>query len=83
VVVDGAPLRGRPFCKEEMSVARNRRSLLSDSTKVLLASVQGAGDRVQPGYYGELTSKEAGSFTKYAIAAAERALSGQTADPRV
>lgn len=62
-------------------MARNRRPILSDQTKVFLAQVQGAGDRVQPGYYGDLTSREAGSFTKYAVAAAERALSGQAPTP--
>lgn len=54
-----------------------RRSLLSDETKMYLARLQGAGDRAQPGDYGGLTSREAGSFTKYAIMAAEQALSGQ------
>ena len=63
-------------------MSRRRNSLLSDQTKQLLAQVQGAGDRVQPGYYGDLTSKEAGSFTKYAIAAAEHALSGQAPIPQ-
>jgi hypothetical protein len=62
-------------------VARRRRSLLSDQTKLQLAQIQGAGDRVQPGYYGDLSSRETGSFTKYAIAAAERALAGQPAQP--
>jgi len=62
-------------------MARNRRSLLSDATKIRLAQIQGAGDRVSPGYYGNLTSKEAGSFTKYAVAAAEQALSGRAPDP--
>ncbi len=55
-----------------------KRSLLSDETKMFLARLQGAGDRAQPGDYGGLTSREAGSFTKYAIMAAEQALSGQT-----
>lgn len=54
-----------------------RRSLLSDATKMHLARLQGAGERAHPGDYGLLTSKEAGSFTKYAIIAAEQALSGQ------
>lgn len=55
-----------------------RRSLLSDETKMYLARLQGAGDRAQPGDYGMLTSKEAGSMVKYAIMAAEQALAGQT-----
>lgn len=58
-------------------MARKRKSLLSDATKVRFAQLEGAGDRVQPGYYGNLTSREAGSFTKYAIIAAEKALAGQ------
>jgi small acid-soluble spore protein F (minor alpha/beta-type SASP) len=58
-------------------VARSRRSLLSDATKIHLAELQGAGDRVMPGYYGELTSRETGNFVKYAIMAAEEALAGQ------
>lgn len=58
-------------------MARNRRSLLSDRTKQQLAAAQGVGDLVQPGYYGNLSSRQAGSFTKYAIIAAEQALSGQ------
>lgn len=59
-------------------MARNRRSLLSDSTKIYLAQLQGAGDRVAPGDYGNLTSREAGSLVKFAIAAAEQALAGTT-----
>lgn len=54
-----------------------RRSLLSDETKMFLARLQGAGDRAQPGDYGLLTSREAGSLVKYAIMAAEQALAGQ------
>lgn len=57
-------------------MARNRKSLLSDATKMRLASMQGAGDRVTPGNYGNLTSKEAGNLVKLAIAAAEQSLSG-------
>jgi len=60
-------------------LARRRKSLLSDATKIYLAQVQGAGDRVSPGDYGNLTSREAGSFTKYAIIAAEQALAGSQA----
>ena len=59
-------------------MARNRRSLLSDSTKMYLAQLQGAAGRVSPGDYGNMTSKEAGNMVKYAIAAAEQTLSGQT-----
>jgi hypothetical protein len=59
-------------------MARNKRPLLSDETKMYLARIQGAGDRVRPGDYGLLTSREAGSFTKYAIMAAEQALAGQS-----
>lgn len=55
-------------------MARNRRSLLSDSTKLELARAQGAGDRVSPGDYGGLTSKEAGNFVKYALTVAEQSL---------
>ncbi|MBP2019929.1 small acid-soluble spore protein F (minor alpha/beta-type SASP) [Symbiobacterium terraclitae] len=55
-----------------------RRSLLSDATKMHLARLQGAGDRVQPGDYGMLTSREAGNMVKYAIQAAEQALAGQS-----
>ncbi|HYG56557.1 MAG TPA: small, acid-soluble spore protein, alpha/beta type [Symbiobacteriaceae bacterium] len=58
-------------------MARNRRSLLSDSTKLYLAQLQGAADRVAPGDYGNLTSREAGNFVKYAIASVEQSLSGQ------
>ncbi len=58
-----------------------RRSLLSDETKMYLARLQGAGDRVQPGDYGQLTSREAGNMVKYAIMAAQQALAGQTPDP--
>lgn len=53
-----------------------KRSLLSDQTKIQLARLQGAGDRVTPGYYGNLTSKEAGNLVKYAIYVAEQALAG-------
>ncbi len=62
-------------------MARNRKSLLSDATKLRLAQLQGAGDRVQAGYYGNLTSREAGSFTKFAIIAAEKALAGENPTP--
>lgn len=62
-------------------MARRRSSLLSDATKLRLAQVQGAGDRVEPGYYGYLTSKEAGSFTKYALITAEQTLAGQQPGP--
>jgi hypothetical protein len=55
-------------------VARNRPSLLSDATKLELARAQGAGDRVSPGDYGGLTSKEAGNFVKYALTVAEQTL---------
>lgn len=58
-------------------MARNRHSLLSDSTKLRLAQAQGAGDRATPGDYGSLSSREAGSFTKYALMAAEQSLSGE------
>lgn len=53
-----------------------RRSLLSDQTKMQLARIQGAGDRATPGYYGNLTAKETGNFTKYAVYVAEQALAG-------
>jgi small acid-soluble spore protein F (minor alpha/beta-type SASP) len=62
-------------------MARRRRSLLSDATKMKLAALQGAGDRVAPGDYGNLTSREAGNLVKYAIAEAERALAGQPGTP--
>lgn len=45
------------------------------------ARLQGAGDRVQPGNYGELTSREAGNMVKYAIQTAQQILAGQTPDP--
>ncbi|MBY6277870.1 MAG: small, acid-soluble spore protein, alpha/beta type [Symbiobacterium thermophilum] len=45
------------------------------------ARLQGAGDRAQPGDYGQLTSREAGNMVKYAIQAAQQALAGQTPDP--
>lgn len=61
-------------------MARNRRSLLSDSTKIELSRLQGAGDRVSPGDYGGLTSKEAGNLVKFAIAVAERTIAAN--DPR-
>ncbi len=53
-----------------------RRSLLSDQTKMQLARLQGAGNRVAPGDYGNLTSREAGNFVKYAVYVAEQALAG-------
>lgn len=53
-----------------------RRSLLSDQTKLQLAQVQGAGNRATPGYYGNLTSKEAGNLVKYAIYVAEQSIAG-------
>ncbi|HYF91421.1 MAG TPA: small, acid-soluble spore protein, alpha/beta type [Symbiobacteriaceae bacterium] len=59
-------------------MARNRRSLLSDSTKIELARLQGAGDRVQPGDFGGLTSKEAGNLVKFAIAVAEQRLAANS-----
>jgi small acid-soluble spore protein F (minor alpha/beta-type SASP) len=59
-------------------MSRNRRSLLSDATKVELARAQGAGDRVSPGDYGALTSKEAGNFVKYALTVAEQSLAENT-----
>jgi small acid-soluble spore protein F (minor alpha/beta-type SASP) len=62
-------------------LARNR-SFLSDATKMRLAQLQGAGDRVSPGDYGNLTSREAGNFVKYALAAAERSLADQTPIPQ-
>jgi small acid-soluble spore protein F (minor alpha/beta-type SASP) len=43
-----------------------------------LARLQGAGDRVSPGDYGNLTSREAGNFVKYAIMAVEQRLAAQT-----
>ena len=58
-------------------MARNRRSLLSDATKMELARAQGAEDRVEPGDYGALTSKEAGNFVKYALTVAEQSLAKQ------
>lgn len=58
-----------------------RRSLLSDATKVRLAALQGAQNRVQQGYYGDLTSKETGNFVKYSIYLAEQAVSGTQAPP--
>ncbi|MFO7273477.1 MAG: protein sspF [Bacillota bacterium] len=58
-----------------------RRSLLSEETKMHFARLQGAGDRVQPGNYGELTSREAGNMVKYAIQTAQQILAGQTPDP--
>jgi hypothetical protein len=65
-----------------MDVSRRRRSLLSDATKVKLAQVQGAGDRVLPGpYYGYLTSEETGNFVKLALSAAEHALNGEPPIP--
>ena len=61
-------------------MARNKRSFFSDATKMRLAQMQGAGDRVRPGDYGNLTSREAGNFVKYAIIAAEQSLAGQPAN---
>lgn len=58
-----------------------RRSILSDATKIRLAQLQGAGDRAQPGYYGNLTSEETGNFVKYALYLAEQTLS-TTASPQ-
>lgn len=62
-------------------MARNRGSLLSDATKMQLARLQGAGDRVAPGDYGNLTSREAGRLVKLAIIAAEQQLAGQPISP--
>jgi small acid-soluble spore protein F (minor alpha/beta-type SASP) len=62
-------------------MSRNRQSLLSDASKLALAQLQGAGDRVSPGDYGNLTSREAGNFTKYAVMVAEKALAGGAPDP--
>jgi small acid-soluble spore protein F (minor alpha/beta-type SASP) len=62
-------------------MARNRRSFLSEQTKMEFARLQGAGDRVSPGNYANLTSREAGNFVKFAIQAAEQALAGQTPNP--
>lgn len=62
-------------------MARNRRSLLSDSSKQELARLQGAGDRVSPGDYGGLTSREAGNLVKYSIAVAEQTLAAQEGAP--
>jgi hypothetical protein len=59
-------------------MSRRNQSLLSEETKQYLARIQGAGDRAHPFDYGELTSKEAGNFTKYAVAAAEELLSQRT-----
>jgi hypothetical protein len=59
-------------------MSRRKQSLLSETTKQYLARIQGAGDRARPYDYGELTSREAGSFTKYAIMAAEALLSQRT-----
>lgn len=59
-------------------MARNRRSLLSDATKLALSRAQGAGDRVSPGDYGALTSKEAGNLVKYALTVAEQSLAAET-----
>lgn len=61
-------------------MSRRKHSLLSEETKQYLARIQGAGDRAHPYDYSELTSKEAGNFTKYAVAAAEQLLS-QRIDP--
>lgn len=58
-----------------------KRSLMSDATKLRLAEAQGAGNRAQPGYYGNLTSKETGNFVKYAIYLAEQSISGTQAPP--
>lgn len=60
-------------------MSRRKQSLLSEETKQYLARIQGAGDRARPYDYGDLTSRETGSFTKYAIMAAESLLS-QMAD---
>lgn len=62
-------------------MSKRNHSLLSEETKQYLARIQGAGDRVRPYDYGQLTSKEAGNFTKYAVAAAEELLASQQADP--
>ncbi len=47
-----------------------------------LAQLQGAGDRVEPGYYGNLTSREAGNLVKYAVMAAEQTLAGRQMGPQ-
>lgn len=54
----------------------NRRSILSDQTKIKLAELQGAGDRARPGDYGNLSSRECGNMVKYAIQLAEQSLAG-------
>lgn len=58
-------------------MTRNRRSLLSDETKLRLATLQGAADRARPGDYGDLSARECGNMVKYALQLAEQQLAGQ------
>lgn len=69
--------------KGESLVSKRNHSLLSEETKQYLARIQGAGDRAHPYDYGELTSREAGNFTKYAVAAAEELLSQRVEQSRL
>lgn len=64
-------------------VSKRNHPLLSEGTKQYLARIQGAGDRAHPYDYGELTSRETGNFTKYAVAAAEELLAQKVEQSRL
>lgn len=57
-----------------------KRSILSDATKQRLAQAQGVTPE-SPGYYGNLTSKQAGNFVKLALQQAEQQLAAQNPPP--
>lgn len=56
---------------------RNRRGLMSYDLKVELARQLGAVHKIQDGYFGELTAREAGSLVRQAVLVAEKHLAGQ------
>ena len=64
----GAPARRGGICHGTQTLTALRRPQDVPRTS------QGVGDRVQPGDYGQLTSREAGNMVKYAIMAAQQAL---------
>ena len=58
-------------------MARNRRSIMSDTLKLELARELGYGDVAQREGFGALPSKVNGSLVKQAIERAERQLQGR------
>ncbi|MTI79981.1 MAG: small, acid-soluble spore protein, alpha/beta type [Firmicutes bacterium] len=47
---------------------------MSDALKYEIAQEMGVAHKIQGSDYGELTSRECGSFVKHAIARAERSM---------